>query len=188
MEFVLSQLCTRYRMFSEAAGLMNNKAVALPGLGSLPWPVLSWPQTFCLLTWIWVLSSLKRDTRSTQREPPLPWILAVTCSRHQLFLHKHTLKTLILYKKNIINTTNCGRQRPSPKQQCSILTVNAGLLQMTKLNEHNLQEAWVYFPAGRNVQLKHKWNIALTFRELRLHCWLKAASIKLFVHILKNSD
>lgn len=41
LEFVLSQLCTRYRMFSEAAGLMNNKAVALPGLGSLPWPVLS---------------------------------------------------------------------------------------------------------------------------------------------------
>lgn len=33
LESVLSQLCTGYRMFSEAAGLMNNKAGTLPGLG-----------------------------------------------------------------------------------------------------------------------------------------------------------
>lgn len=104
LEFVLSQLCTWYRMFSAAAGLTNNKAGPLPGLGRLPWPVFFCPQTFCLLTWIWVLSSPKWDSRWTWREPPLPWILAATC--HQLFLCSHTLKALLLYKKNIIPTTH----------------------------------------------------------------------------------
>lgn len=82
-------------------------------------------------------------------------------------------------------STKCHQQSPWPKQQDSIPTVDAGLLQMAKLNQHNPQEAWVFFPAGRNVQLQHKWKIALTFHELCLPCWLKAASTKLFVYILE---
>lgn len=137
------------------------------------------PQTFSLLTWIWVFSSPKWDTRSTPREPPLSWILADT--HRQLFLlnHWYCIKGTQLTP----HTTKCHQQSPWPKQQYSTPTVSAGLLQMTKLNQHNPQEAWVYFPAGRNVQLQHKWKMALTFHELCLPCRLKTASTKLFVYI-----
>lgn len=54
LEFVLSQLCTWYRMFSEAAGIMNNKMATAQTLQPCLPGVLPHPQTFCLLTCIWM--------------------------------------------------------------------------------------------------------------------------------------
>lgn len=61
LEFVLSQLCTLYRMFSEAMGVMNNKAATSWTVQSRLPGNLPCPQTFCLLNRVWIPSSAMRD-------------------------------------------------------------------------------------------------------------------------------
>lgn len=142
LEFVLSQLCTWYRMFLEATGLMNNKAATSWTLQPCMPGVLPDPQTFCLLIWIWILSSPMSDNRWNLRKLPLSWILAAPHAPP--FPPGSILIALLFYGKNVINTTTpdlCYQQSPWPKQHYFIQTVNARLLQMAKLNQQT--------PAGR---------------------------------------
>lgn len=141
LEFVLSQLCTWYRMFSEAMGLMNNKAATSWTVQSRLPRVLPCPQTFCLLTWIWIPSSAMRDNMKPKE---ITFILnpgcllcstasiQLSCVEHCCFMERMPLTP---------HTPHGYQQSPWPKPHYSIQTVSAGLLQMAKLNQQ--------IPAGR---------------------------------------
>lgn len=60
LEFVLSQLCTWYRMFSEAPRLMNNKAAHFLDFTAFLAQCAPSPTAFGLLTGIWILFSQVR--------------------------------------------------------------------------------------------------------------------------------